>query len=361
MVLYAAFNRGADGDARHILQGHEGTIRAIAVSHDGAYAASASGDHTVRIWKLHSFECVAVCASETQELLTGTHGERLSVGRGHGGVVTNIAWSPRSDRLMSVGMDKVIRIWDLSGALIGLIEGHGHAILACDWAFHGRELATAGSSGELRFWELQDTEKDWTTIARSDPLVWQFAVAPHSGVHTHTHDGVSLRTRAASPQHSGSIGALKYAHNSTHIATVCMAGEIRVWKISPECEGSNERDSCVSVSANVAKALVSCAWNIDDTRLAVGSETGVCILYDVENHNMAPTLLKIFNLPNGYVSSVTLLPQNLSPHTAEFARADYLVCAGAGNTPTVFNCQTLRKHTPLSGIQVLGPAAVGIG
>jgi len=35
-------------NAQHIsTQGHNGTVRAIAVSHDGAYAASASGDHTV--------------------------------------------------------------------------------------------------------------------------------------------------------------------------------------------------------------------------------------------------------------------------------------------------------------------------
>jgi cytochrome c len=49
----AIWSVGSD-QPNNILEGHEGPIAALAVSPDGAWLASASWDHTVRLWPLRS-------------------------------------------------------------------------------------------------------------------------------------------------------------------------------------------------------------------------------------------------------------------------------------------------------------------
>ena len=50
LAWLALFIIGRRGDQTCRFEGHEGTIRKVDVSKDGKLAASASGDHTIRVW-----------------------------------------------------------------------------------------------------------------------------------------------------------------------------------------------------------------------------------------------------------------------------------------------------------------------
>lgn len=52
LAWLAHFFLGRRGDRTCRFEGHVGTIRKVEVSKDGMLAASASGDHTVRVWDL---------------------------------------------------------------------------------------------------------------------------------------------------------------------------------------------------------------------------------------------------------------------------------------------------------------------
>jgi cytochrome c len=112
-----------------VFEGHRGPIVSIAVSPDGARLASASWDHTVRIWSLGD--------------------GRQQVLEGHAQNVNGVAFSPDGRSLVSVGYDRELRIWSLMGGtsnVIALASPLNAVAVAPDG-----EIVTGGADGKLRF------------------------------------------------------------------------------------------------------------------------------------------------------------------------------------------------------------------
>jgi len=83
----------AEPDA--VLEGHTAPIAALALSPDVTTLASASWDHTVRLWPL---------AGGAPRVLDG-----------HTQNVNGVAFAPDGHTLVSVSYDQSVRIWPLSG------------------------------------------------------------------------------------------------------------------------------------------------------------------------------------------------------------------------------------------------------
>jgi hypothetical protein len=78
------------------LTGHTNTVNEVAFSPDGQLLATASGDHTVRLW----------------DTATGQpHGQPLT---GHTDTVIGVAFSPDGKLLATGSVDKTVRLWNPS-------------------------------------------------------------------------------------------------------------------------------------------------------------------------------------------------------------------------------------------------------
>jgi cytochrome c len=142
----AIWSVGSDQPSQ-VLEGHEGPIAALAVSPDGAWLASASWDHTVRLWPLRSGDA---------RVLTG-----------HQDNVNGVAFLP-DGHVVSAGYDATLRIWpagDGSPLVVSLPSPLNSVAVAPDG-----EIATAGADGKVYF--VSPTgERRGEVAAQSSPIV----------------------------------------------------------------------------------------------------------------------------------------------------------------------------------------------
>jgi cytochrome c len=131
-----------------VFEGHRGPIVSIAVSPDGARLASASWDHTVRIWSLGD--------------------GRQQVLEGHAQNVNGVAFSPDGRSLVSVGYDRELRIWPLMGGTSNVIT-LASPLNAVAVAPDG-EIVTGGADGKLRFL-MSDGRESGGVQAGATPIV----------------------------------------------------------------------------------------------------------------------------------------------------------------------------------------------
>jgi cytochrome c len=137
-----------------VFEGHGAPIASLAVSPDGARLASASWDHTVRIWSL---------GDGAQQVLEG-----------HAQNVNGVAFTPDGLSLVSVGYDRDLRIWPLVGGTPNVIT-LGSPLNAVAVAPDG-EIVTGGADGKLRFL-MSEGQESGEVQAGQTPIV-ALAISP---------------------------------------------------------------------------------------------------------------------------------------------------------------------------------------
>lgn len=151
IAIWTAGNTRPDA----VLEGHTAPIAALAVSPDGATLASASWDHTVRLWPL-----------------TGGAPRVLD---GHTQNVNGVAFAPDGRTLVSVSYDQSVRIWPLAGAAAPIVVAMPVPLNAVAIGNNG-EIATGGADGKLYF--LTEAGAAAGEIAAGPKPVISIAISP---------------------------------------------------------------------------------------------------------------------------------------------------------------------------------------
>jgi WD40 repeat protein len=138
-ILPAEYSPVSDdeGDCLIVLDEHTHWMWGVAFSPDGTQLATASGDHTIKLWDTQTWTC-------------------LHTLEGHTSWVQSVAFSPEGNSLVSGSVDTTVKIWDVrTGDCCQTLCGHSNWIYAVIFAKDGQTIISSCQDETLKIWDVR--------------------------------------------------------------------------------------------------------------------------------------------------------------------------------------------------------------
>lgn len=203
-----------------VLRGHRDRILSIAISSDGQMLGSGSADRTIKLWNLHTGQC-------------------LKTLQGHQSWIWAVSFSPDHQLLASGSYDHTIKLWNVaSGECQETLEGHPSSVLALAFSQDGSRLVSGGYDQMIKLWHVETGECLRTCQAHMN-RVWAVEISPDNqllatGGDDHTvklwnlETGDCLRTLIG---HSNQVLCLRFSADSQHVISSSADHTIRIWDV----------------------------------------------------------------------------------------------------------------------------------
>jgi len=180
------------------LTGHSGYVESVAISPNGKYIVSGSGDTTIKVWNLvggnlertltgHSDWVLSVAISpDGQYIVSGSGDTTIKVWNlvggnlertltGHSDQVFSVAISPDGKYIVSGSGDNTIKVWNLAtGNLERTLTGHSDWVLSVAISPDGKYIVSGSGDKTIKVWNLATGNLERTLTGDSD---WVLSVA----------------------------------------------------------------------------------------------------------------------------------------------------------------------------------------
>jgi WD40 repeat protein len=243
------------------LPGHGGAVFAITFRPDGEQMASASLDHTVKLWD--------VAAGRATRTLAG-----------HRDKVLALAYSADGKRLASASVDGTIRVWDAeSGQETIRLESSGACSHSLAFTPDGR-LVGAGEDGSVEVWSRTGRRLGRFTPHPDCGPLYALAISPDGrsltvgGLDGHiwvldARKGKVLRELEGHPQ---PVYSLAFGPDGGTLLSGSGDGTVRCWNPT-----TGEQTACL---AGHRGAVYQAAFSLDGRRVVSAGTDGEVIVWD---------------------------------------------------------------------------------
>jgi WD40 repeat protein len=295
----------------HTLYGHANKVEAVAYSPKGQTLATASGDHTVKLWN------------------TSTGQERITL-KGHKDAVLAVAFSPDGQTLATGGWDKTVKLWETeTGRELATLTGHTLEIQSVAFSPDGTRLATGAGArslqvkeaGECILWDVALRRKK-ATLPRRQVGVVAVAFHPTSNLlATGSWDKTVKLWSTVTGQmvanfdwFGSQVMAVAFSPDGKKMAVGFINGEVARAELDTTQSPIKGR-GLPSVAAH-AVALTSLAFSPDSKLLATVSRDRTVKLWDAANGKLVATLWGHLD----HIRSVAFAPDGKALATAAYDR-----------------------------------------
>jgi len=244
------------------LEGHTGTVNALAFLPDGRLI-SASSDRSVRVWNVsdptaalvwtgHPDEVHTLAVSPSGDtvftggldgtILRWTVADGASVSMpGHEGEILQLRVSPDGARLASGSADRRARVWDVESAKSQFeLRGHGEAVHAVAFG-RKRWLATGGADRRVLVWDLASEHPDESPrpLEGHEQTVTSLVFTRDSEVLASGSNDQTVRLwrldtgdELKMPGHDGVVSGLEVAADGSLLISAGFDGTVRAWPLA---------------------------------------------------------------------------------------------------------------------------------
>ena len=171
-----------DGTRRATLPFHQGRIWSVAVDLQQARIASASDDHTIRLWNTETGQCLTTLTGHNNWVRTvafSSHGRFLVSGGDDGSIrvwntasgfcrrvlkhsdawIRAVAFDPTNSRyLISGGDDQVVRRWDTKEEISYSLAQHDHRICSVAYSPKGTMVASGSDDATVILYDIKSSQ-----------------------------------------------------------------------------------------------------------------------------------------------------------------------------------------------------------
>ncbi len=245
------------GTERPNLVGHIDRVSGCAVSPDGSWVVSGSGE-TLKVWDAYT-------------------GAILYTLEGHTSVVNGCAVSPDGKWIVSASYDNTLKVWDAyTGAILHTLEGHTNWVRGCAVSSSRYYIVSNSDDGTLKVWNA----RTWTELHTLNGHIGRVnscAISPDGKWIVSASDdrtlkkwdaetGAELRTLN---DHIDRVNSCAISPDGKWIASASDDETLKVWDA--------QTGKCLTTLL-VDGALRTCAFYSDGIHLVAGGEGGVYFL-----------------------------------------------------------------------------------
>ena len=269
------------------LEGHDGVIRSVRFNPDGKIIASASRDHTIKLWHLD-----------------GTIMQTLV---GHNDEVTSIAWSPDGKMIASASRDRTIKLWRLDGAIVQTLVGHNDEVTSVAWSPDGKIIVSGSVDNTVKLWSLDSTTVQtlkghggWVTSVAWSPDGKMIASASRDRtVKLWSREGKELQTLKG---HNHTVMSVSFSPDSDILATASWDKTIRLWSRKNHSSFQTRPDKILK---GHDKGIINVSFSPDGKTLASASADNTVKLWSRDGRE-----IQTFKGHNDQVMSVSFSPDS---------------------------------------------------
>ena len=349
----------SSGKTLRLCSGHTGPVNGVAFSPDGTLLATASADHTARIWDT-------------------TTGQARTILTGHTGPVNGVAFSPDGTLLATASIDRTARIWDtITGQARTILTGHTGPVNGVAFSPDGTLLATASADHSTRIWDTTTGQARTILTGHTGP-VNGVAFSPDgtllataSADHTaRIWDTTTGQARTILTGHEGPVNGVAFSPDGTLLATASIDHTARIWDTTTGqartiLTGHDDWVNGVAFSADRDRPLVATA-SADRTARIWDTTTGQArtiltghdnwvngVAFSAEGTRLATassdTTARIWDTTSGQAR--TILTGHTGPvnEVAFSPNRTLLATASADTTARIWDTTTGQARTILTG------------